>query len=75
MSGPQPLTGFAFTPDGQHLLTSSTDGTVCRFDTTDFALADRLAWGLGPLHSVAVAPDGLTAAAGGDAGRVVVWDV
>ena len=75
LSGPKSLTGFAVTPDGQHLLTSSTDGTVCRFDAHTFALADRLAWGLGPLHSVAVAPDGLTAAAGGDAGRVVVWDL
>ena len=75
LGGPRPLTDCAFTPDGRTLFTSSTDGTVCRWDAGDFALADRLSWGLGPLYSVAVAPDGLTAAAGGDAGRVVVWDV
>jgi WD40 repeat protein len=75
LGGPHPLTGCAFTPDGRSLLASTADGSVCRFDADGFALLDRLAWGLGPLHSVAVAPDGLTAAAGADAGRVVVWDL
>ena len=75
LSGGGRPTGVAFTPDGGHLLVSSVDGTVSRWDATSFTLADRLGWGPGPLHSVAVAPDGLTAAAGGDAGRVVVWDV
>jgi WD40 repeat protein len=31
--------------------------------------------GVGPVRSLASAPDGLTAAAGGTAGRVAVWDV
>lgn len=75
LSGRHPLTGFAFTPDGGAILVASTDGTVSRFDTSGFAAGDRFDWGLGSLHSVAVAPDGLTAAAGGEAGQVVMWDV
>jgi WD40 repeat protein len=32
-------------------------------------------WGTGPLNGLAVAPDGLTAAAGGKDGRIVLWDL
>jgi hypothetical protein len=32
-------------------------------------------WQIGRLLSLAVAPDGMTATAGGDAGRIVVWDL
>ena len=75
LAGPHGITAAAFTPDGQGLLVSGRDGTVSRFDADGFDPAGRLDFGLGPLHSVAVAPDGLTAAAGADAGRVAVWDL
>jgi hypothetical protein len=71
----RPLTGVAFAPDGSALWASSLDGTAYRFAAPRYAAAGKLALGLGPLHSVAVAPDGLTAAAGTAAGTVAVWDV
>jgi hypothetical protein len=32
-------------------------------------------WEIGRLRSVAFSPDGMLAAAGGDRGKIVVWDV
>jgi WD40 repeat protein len=32
-------------------------------------------WRIGRLLSLAVAPDGMTAAAGGDDGTIVIWDL
>jgi WD40 repeat protein len=74
LAGPKRLTGFAFTPDGRHLLASCLSGGVYRWDI-EFQAPDRLAPGVGPLHSVAVSPDGLTAAAGGEGGVAAVWDL
>lgn len=79
------LNDAAFTPDGRTLLTASHDGTVRswdmgplgaleRFDWTARAL-QTFEWKVGPMTAVAVAPDGLTAAAGGDKGRIVLWDL
>lgn len=69
------FTGLAYHPDGRHLFATSNDTTVHVFDTHTWERAGRFTWNLGRLRSVAVSPDGTLAAAGGDKGEVVVWDV
>ena len=32
-------------------------------------------WGLGRVHAMAVAPDGMTAAAAGQDHRILIWDL
>jgi WD40 repeat protein len=67
--------GVAFTPDGRFLLAARNDGTARVYETDAWKEAAAFDWGIGRLRSLAVAPDGLRAAAGGDRGLVVVWDV
>jgi WD40 repeat protein len=69
------FTGLAFHPSGRFLATTSNDGTVKLYDTATWAVAGRFDWDIGRLRSVAFSPDGMLAAAGGDKGKVVVWDV
>jgi WD40 repeat protein len=69
------FTGLAYHPDGRHLFATSNDTTVHVFDTHTWDRTGRFTWNLGRLRSVAVSPDGALAAAGGDRGEVVVWDV
>ena len=66
--------GLAFTPDGG-LLAVGSDGLARLWDAD--AGTERQAWdfGLKNIQSVAVAPDGLTAAAGSHDGRIAVWDL
>jgi WD40 repeat protein len=68
------VNGIAFTPDSRTLLTVSGDRLVKVWDTLTGQERAALSWNVGKLHSVAVAPDGMTAAAGGDA-DIVVWDL
>jgi WD40 repeat protein len=85
-AGAERIDTLAFTPDGRRLLAGSAAGKLRLWDIPDLAngvasvpreLSPRAIyeWGIGPVTAVAVATDGLTAAAGGGNGRVVVWDV
>ncbi len=69
------FTGMAYHPSGRFLYATSNDATAHVFDAATWARAGRFTWRLGRLRSVAVSPDGTLAAAGGDGGAVVVWDV
>ena len=69
------FTSLAYHPSGRHLYATSNDATVHVYDTTTWERVRRFTWELGRLRSVAVSPDGTLAAAGGDKGEVVVWDV
>jgi hypothetical protein len=69
------ITDLALTADRQSLASAGLDGQVIFRDTATWSIRKSYAWDLGPLHAVAVAPDGQTCAAGSADGRVVVWDV
>jgi WD40 repeat protein len=69
------FTDATFHPSAPFLLAAADDGTVRLYRTDTWEEAERYAWGFAKAKSVAVAPDGMRAAAGGDEGRVVVWDL
>jgi WD40 repeat protein len=69
------FTRCAFHPSGAYLAASSTDGTVKFFETGTLSLARTYDWKVGKVETVTFSGDGLLAAAGGEAGRIVVWDV
>lgn len=64
---------LAFTPDGRYLLSAGLDGLVIRWEVATGREVNRFDWELGPLYSIAVAPDGLTAAVAGNG--VAVFDL
>jgi WD40 repeat protein len=72
--GPKDFTGAAFHPSGRFLAATSNDNTVKLYDTQTWQLAHAFDWDVGRLRSIAFSPDGMLAAAGGDRGKVVVWD-
>jgi WD40 repeat protein len=69
------FTAMAYHTSGRHLYATSNDATVHIFDTATWERTERFRWQLGSLKAVAVSPDGTLAAAGGDRGDVVIWDV
>jgi WD40 repeat protein len=72
--GKKHCTGAGFLPSGQ-LLAAGNDGTVRRLDPATGATAATYAFTAGRVRSLAVAPDGVTAAVGTDRGAVVVFDL
>jgi WD40 repeat protein len=65
----------AFTPDGRFLAAARNDRTVRFWDARTWRLAAAFDWDVGPLVSLAIAPDGMRAAAGSKRGKIVLWDV
>jgi hypothetical protein len=72
---PKQVNDIAFTSDGRRLLTAGHDGVIRVWDAATGAAGAVFDWDIGPLTAVAIAPDGLTAAAAGSKSRVVIWDL
>jgi WD40 repeat protein len=69
------FTGLAFHPSGRFLAATSNDNTLKLYDTASWMVARALNFDIGRLRAVAFSPDGMLAAAGGDKGKIVVWDM
>jgi WD40 repeat protein len=68
------LNAIAFSPDSRLLLSASHDGTVRVWDAATGEARSRYDWEMGPVLSLAFSPNGLTCAAGGTRGQLVIWD-
>ncbi|MFO0825560.1 MAG: WD40 repeat domain-containing protein [Gemmataceae bacterium] len=68
-------TDLAYHPTGNTIAIARSDGAAVFLDATSGKLQKRYDWKVGQLNSIAFSPDGLTCAAGGEKGQVVVWDV
>jgi len=66
---------LAYHPDGNTIAVVRSDGAAVLFDSESGTVRKRYDWKVGQLNSVAFSPDGLTCAAGGEKGQIVVWDV
>lgn len=66
----------AMRPDGQQFALIRSDyACVTLIDYATLKPVRHFDWNVGPLYSVAYSPDGLTCAAGGKHGQVILWDL
>jgi len=55
--------------------TAGADQTARTWDLADLRQTRALKWTVGKLSSVAISPDSTLAAAGGEKGQVILWDI
>ncbi len=65
-----PVEAVAAHPTEPVIASAGQDGTVVLWEPVSGATRGRYDWGLGPVHALAFAPDGLTLAVAGDGGLV-----
>lgn len=68
------MRAVGFLPGGGTVLTAAMDGTCRLWDANTGAELRSFDWGIGKVRVAAVSADGALCAAGGDDGRLVVWD-
>jgi WD40 repeat protein len=68
------FTGVAFHPSGDFLATASNDRAIRLWDVEGWKTIRTFEWKAGRMRSIAFAPDGLIAAAGGESGEFVLFD-
>jgi WD40 repeat protein len=69
------LRAVAVHPSGRFFVTVANDGVARYWDLDSLKQTQAFAWKVGKLGCVAISPDGTLAAAGGETGKVVLWDV
>lgn len=72
---PNFIHAMGFMPDGRAIVSAGADGAVRTWDPATGAAKHTFDWGIGKVCAAAVSPDGTLCAAGGENGKVVVWDV
>lgn len=72
------VSSIAFAPQNSGeraaLFSGSLDGTVRVWNVNPPRERNVFTWPTGPVRAVAIAPDGMTAAAAGKSGDIVIWD-
>lgn len=67
---------FAFHPNGRTMaIIHKGPSLVKLYDLDTLKLVTKFQWKVGAHNAVAFSPDGTLAAAGGESGKIVVWDV
>lgn len=69
------VTSVAVRPDGSTIATGSWDGTVRFWEVGSWAEKAVFDWKIGRVTALAFSPDGTRAAAAGDTGAIIVWDL
>jgi WD40 repeat protein len=72
---PNYIHALGFLPDGKSVVSAGADGVVRVWDAATGAAVRQHDWGIGKVCAAAVSPDGTLCAAGGENGKIVVWDV